>query len=325
MPDQNKTFLVSAEDSQKRLDIFLSEQLQITRSQAQKLIGAGLITVNGKPPKKTGDRMKTGQTLTYNTAKEKTAKTEMAAAAGISGDELQKKFKIIAETKDYLVVDKPAGLLTHPTEAGEKNSVAGLLVKKYPGLKKIGDDKNRPGIVHRLDKDASGLLVVARTQKMFDHLKEQFKNRTVKKEYLVLVHGAVERDIGKIDFPLARGSSQDRMVALPKTAKGQPQAGGKEALTEFLEEKKFVNFSLLRVKIHTGRMHQIRVHLLAYNHPVVGDPLYFNKKIKRTWDEKLGRLFLHCTTLGFTDLAGDFKEYSSPLPEPLEKFLKTLA
>ena len=101
-------------------------------------------------------------------------------------------------------------------------------------------------------------------------------------------------------------------------------AEGKEAKTEFLVEKNFVNFSLLRVKIHTGRMHQIRAHLLAYNHPLVGDPLYFQKKQKRTWDEKLGRLFLHSAKLGFTDLEGNKQEFESPLPKKLEEFLKLL-
>ena len=100
--------------------------------------------------------------------------------------------------------------------------------------------------------------------------------------------------------------------------------GSKEARTEFVVEKEFVNFTLLRIKIYTGRMHQIRVHFLAYNHPLVGDPLYFQKKQKRTWDEKLGRLFLHSAKLGFADLAGEKQVFESPLPKELKSFLKEL-
>lgn len=215
-------------------------------------------------------------------------------------------------------------MLTHPTQANEKNSLSGWIVKKFPEIKKIGDDPARPGIVHRLDKEASGLLVVARTQKMFNHLKEQFKNRTIEKEYLVLVHGKIERNEGEINFPIERSDTADKMAAVPKTQKGLISDRGKESLTEFWVEKRFVNFTLLRVKIHTGRMHQIRVHMLAYNHPVVGDPLYFQRKQKRGWDEKCGRLFLHSTRLGFADLEGGKVEFESPMPEELILFIKTL-
>ena len=123
-----------------------------------------------------------------------------------------------------------------------------------------------------------------------------------------------------ISFPISRSETADRMAAIPAGEASR----GKEAKTEFLVEKKFINFTLLRVKIHTGRMHQIRVHLLAYNHPLAGDPLYFQKKQKRTWDEKLGRLFLHSTKLGFTDLEGQKQVFESPLPKELEDFLKLL-
>ena len=115
------------------------------------------------------------------------------------------------------------------------------------------------------------------------------------------------------------------MAAQPLMVRGEKNSVGKEALTEFLVEKRFVNFTLLKVTIHTGRMHQIRVHLLAYNHPVVGDPLYNQKKRKSTWDKKLGRLFLHCTQLVFTDLKGEKKVFESALPIELETFLKTLS
>ena len=195
---------------------------------------------------------------------------------------------------------------------------------QYPGLKKVGDDEKRPGIVHRLDKEASGLLVVARNQSTFELLKDQFKNRTVEKEYIVLVHGVVAKDWDEIKFPIERSKTLDRMSALPATQRGLTNASGKEAFTEFDVEKRFINFTLLRVKIHTGRMHQIRAHLLAYNHPVVADPLYFQKKRKDRWDKVCGRLFLHCTRLAFIDKNGERQEFNSPLPKKLSDFLLLL-
>ncbi|MFH2018870.1 MAG: RNA pseudouridine synthase, partial [bacterium] len=235
-----------------------------------------------------------------------------------------KDIKIVAETPDYIVINKPSGMLTHSTNRLEKDSLAELLAEKYPELKKVGEDPVRPGIVHRLDKEASGLLVVARTQKMFDHLKNQFKKRTIEKEYIVLAHGKVAKDWDEINFPIARSRTTDRMSARPLAKKGEIDEDSKTAKTEFLVEKRFVNFTLLRVKIYTGRMHQIRAHLLAYNHPVVGDPLYFQKKRKRMWDERLGRLFLHCSKLGFVDLTGTKVSFESRLPKELEEFLLKL-
>jgi 23S rRNA pseudouridine1911/1915/1917 synthase len=329
------TFTVSSESNGQRLDVFLAEKLAITRSQVQKLIAQKQVTINSTEPKKTGERVNTTDTVTISNQStsqpinvstnqplvKKNKKNPTPPSSQISTPEL----KILAETPDYLIINKPTGLLTHQVEHTNETSVADILVKKYPELAHVGDSSDRPGIVHRLDKEASGLLIIPRTPEMFNHLKEQFKNRTIDKEYLVLVHDPVAREEGTIDFPIARSENAERMAAIPQTEKGHLTDDGKVAKTDFLVEKYFVNFTLLRVKIHTGRTHQIRVHMLAYNHPVVGDPLYTQKKRKRTWDEKLGRLFLHCTKLGFTDLNGIPQEFESPLPPELQNFLTTLA
>ena len=299
----------------ERLDVFLAKKLKISRSQVQKMIGAEQIFVNKKLPKKPGDNLSEGEIIEIKKAKI-TPETTAKKKAG----EVKFEVKIMAETPDYIVVEKPVGMLAHPTMAGEKNTLANFIVEKYPEVKKVGDDPMRPGIVHRLDKEASGLMVIARTQKMFNHLKEQFKNRTIEKEYLALAHDPMARNWDEIDFPISRSETADRMAAIPVGEASR----GKEAKTEFLVEKNFINFSLVRVKTHTGRMHQIRVHFLAYNHPLVGDPLYFQKKQKRVWDEKLGRLFLHSTKLGFVDLEGNTHVYVSPLPSTLAEFLKLL-
>ncbi len=324
-----KSFTVEPEHQGTRLDIFLSAQLGQSRSQTQKLIAENRVLVDTMPPKKAGDQLRAGQTVellpppkavppapTPKNAQGAPVKKKKAAVVTI---------KIVAETPDYLVAEKPTGLLTHPTMAEEADTLSGRLLKQYPELAGVGDDPVRPGIVHRLDKEASGLLVVARTQKMFDHLKHQFKNRTIEKEYIVLVHGRVARDEVTIDFPITRSETSDRMAARPTTHRGEATTQGKEALTEFLVEQRFVNFSLLQVRIHTGRMHQIRVHLLAYNHPVVGDPLYIKRAQKRVWDERLGRLFLHAAKLSFIDLDGNREQFSSKLPAELEHFLTLLS
>ena len=317
-----KKIIVQPESANSRLDVFLSTELKISRSQVQKMIAHDQILVNGKLPKKTGGQIKTGNVITCHPEQsEGSLATTTDRDSSPPWADQNDNLKIVAETKDYIVVDKPTGLLSHPTEADEPNAVSKILLKKYPGLKKIGDDPKRPGIVHRLDKDASGLMVVARTQKMFEHLKEQFKNRTVEKEYTILVHYPVARDWEEINFPLARSKPTDRMAAIPQTKKGLAQEEGKQAKTEFWVEKRFVNFTLLKVKIHTGRMHQIRVHMLAYTHPVVGDTLYFNRKLNLKRDKELGRLFLHAARLCFADRNGKCVCFDAPLPEALQQFL----
>lgn len=331
MTNQSK-IIVKAQSAGQRLDVFLSEKLKVSRSQVQKLIAEDGILLNDNLPKKSGEQIKKGDTVSILSSRataerslkvsERDFSTSLHSARNDSAQ--TDKINIVAETADYLVVEKPVGLLTHPTMKNETNALSSMLVAQYPELKKVGDDPMRPGIVHRLDKDASGLLVVARTQKMFDHLKEQFKTRKIEKEYLALAHGKVAKDWDEIDFPIARGQNAERMAAIPIRFRGEKTESGKEALTEFLVEKRYVNFTLLRVKIHTGRMHQIRVHLLAYNHPLVGDPLYFQKKRKKMWDEKLGRMFLHCTKLGFTDLEGNVQTFNSTIPKQLTEFLKIL-
>ena len=194
-----------------------------------------------------------------------------------------------------IIVDKPAGVLTHLTQAGEKDTLIDFVLKKYRGIKKVGDSPERPGIVHRLDKEASGLLVIARTQEMFEHLKKQFQDRTIEKEYIALVYGKMFKEHGVIDFAIDRGK-EGRMVSRPKTdllsvAKVGAAQPGKEAITEYFLEKTIGRFSLLRVKIHTGRMHQIRAHMFAFNYPVVGDPLYLNRKLVKKNQPKLDSCF----------------------------------
>jgi 23S rRNA pseudouridine1911/1915/1917 synthase len=244
---------------------------------------------------------------------------------------------VIFEDNNYLVINKPAGLAVHGGGNLKEATLADWLIKFYPEIKKVGDDPARPGLIHRLDKDVSGLMVIAKTQAAFDNLKEQFKNREINKEYIALVYGQVVNETGEINFPIKRARAGYKMAALPlKTAnlltrpnpKNRDQGNiagffkAKEAITEFKILKKFVNYTLLRVKIKTGRTHQIRVHFFAYGHPLVGDNLYSTKKTKEKNKKlQLGRVFLVASHLSFHDLAGEKRDFKIDLPTELKNWL----
>ncbi len=228
------------------------------------------------------------------------------------------KWKIIKESPDYLIIDKPAGLTVHPAASVVEPTLIESLVNYYPEILKIGEDKLRPGIVHRLDKDVSGLMVVARTNQAFFHLKKAFQERTVLKKYLALVIGQVKQPSGIIDFPLARSKTKHGRMAARQ--KNDPAA--KPAITRFEVINTFQQATFLKLTLETGRTHQIRAHLNAFGHPLVGDKIYHPNKLnfKATPD----RLFLHSHELGFHDLTGAWQIFTSPLPPELDKFLQQL-
>ena len=320
MPRARKKFVCRKKDRGVGLDVFLMGRIGSSRSQAQRLIKNNLVLLNAAPPKRAR------QVLRENDVVEVICEPTKGKYEHTNYEKFD--IKIIEETDEYIVIDKPAGLLVHETGAGEKNTLADWLRDKYPEIQKVGESKLRPGIVHRLDKDASGVMVAAKTQKMFDQLKAQFKERAVEKKYLVLAHGVMEKDMGEINFAIDRGVS-GRMSARPKIDRTKlknvnREQPGKAAITEYLVKARFARFSLLEIKIHTGRTHQIRVHLLAFAHPVVGDNLYFNKKINRKKDKELGRIFLHASELCFLDLSGTKVCYNSGLPRELNDFLEKL-
>ena len=235
------------------------------------------------------------------------------------------EYKLVFKNSEFIVINKPAGLLTHGASHVEGPNMADLLLKDYPKIEKIGEDSRRPGIMHRLDKLASGLIVIARTRDSFDSLKNQFKNRTINKRYKALVYGKIEKDEDEINFPIKRSTRGHKMAALPETMKGEKNISGRKAITEFLIIKKFINYTFLDVKIITGRTHQIRVHMCAYGHPVVGDDLYSTKKTRiKNKKLNLGRLFLHAYSLEFTDLKEKKQKFEIELPEELINFLKII-
>lgn len=248
------------------------------------------------------------------------------------------EIEIIYEDKDFLVINKPAGLIVHKAASNTAKTLVDYLLEIYPELRTVGEDLSRPGIVHRLDKDASGLMVIAKNNNSFSMLKKQFKNRTVNKEYTTLIHGKIIKDDGEIRFPITRAKSGHKMAALPissnhnkKRLSNRDQGNikaktkAREALTLFTVEKKWPHFSLLSVNIKTGRTHQIRVHFAAYGHPLLGDELYGTPKTKvKNKKFSLGRLFLVARKLSFKDMSGEKKEFQIDLPKPLQAFLNNL-
>lgn len=245
--------------------------------------------------------------------------------------------QIIFEDDDYLVINKPSGLAVHGGGNIKEPTLADWLISYYPLIKTVGDDPTRPGIVHRLDKDVSGLMVIAKNQASFNNLKSQFQEREINKEYLGLVYGRLETDGDSINFPIKRASQGYKMAALPLNAadlltrrspRGRDQGNmagifkAKEASTEFKVIQRFINYTLLKIKIKTGRTHQIRVHFFAYGHPLVGDTLYHTTKTKaKNKKLNLGRVFLVAAHLSFKDLNGVTRDFKIDLPIELAAFL----
>jgi 23S rRNA pseudouridine1911/1915/1917 synthase len=316
------TIKITTKNINNRLDKFLTAELpDFSRSQIQKMIKGGEILVNGKivAPHYF---LKVGDKIEVKRAKDKkqtaTPKNTKKLPETIDHQPLIFDFKssIVSENDDFLIIEKPAGLAVHPAPGLKESTLIDYVLEKYPKIAKVGEDPGRPGIVHRLDKEVSGLIVIAKNQDAFDHLKEQFQKRKVKKEYQALVYGEIDKDEDTIDFPIGRGL-KGRMAARAKSAEEK----GKRAATEFQVVKRYTNFTLLKVQIKTGRTHQIRVHLLAYGYPIVGDRIYYIKKIKPA---SLSRPFLHSSVLGFYDLHNQWVEFKSELPEELENYLKKL-
>ena len=312
--------IITEEEVGKRLDLLLAEKLPSeTRNKLQKLIKQESITLNGKtvtPHLKT----KLGDIIEI-----KSLEIKITNPKTITEEKNLPKVKIIEETPEYLIINKPAGLTVHGTKFVKGKTLVDVLLKDYPELRKIGEDPDRPGIVHRLDSDVSGLMVIPRTQDSFDNLKKQFQKRTIKKRYTGLCYGQIAKKEDEINFPIARSNDGYKMAALPMTVKGEPNPNGKTAITFFRVTKRFFNFTLLEIKIKTGRTHQIRVHMAAYGNPLVGDDLYGTRKHREKNERyKLGRVFLASCELEFTNLAGERKNYKIDLPHSLNTFLEKI-
>ena len=280
----------SAENAGERLDAFLAGPLG-SRARAQRLIEDGAVRVDGAlVPKR--HRMSAGETVTVEIS---------AAAAQHEPDPAPAAFAVRYEDDDLLVVDKPAGVVVHPA----RGHVSGTLSQALAGVAAGGED-GRPGIVHRLDRDTSGLLVVARSAEAHRRLKRALQAREITREYVALVEGRPPARTGTIDAPIGR----DRRV---RTRMSTDTDAPRDAVTQFEVAEALPRTTLLDVRLETGRTHQIRVHLQAIGHPVVGDPEYGT-----AGRLGLARQFLHAARLRFAQpFSGASVDVRSPLPEDL--------
>ena len=299
-----KTFWIDLSDAGKRLDVFLSRRIkELTRSQFQKKLGQNLVKVNGIP-RKSSFRLNEGDLVECDFV---LPKTEVLLPENIP-------LKILYKDDHVIVLEKPTGLVVHPGTGRRNGTLVNGLLYHFPGIEKIGPEE-RPGIVHRLDKETSGLMVVARTEEAYSELQRQFKQRLVEKIYLGLVWGKISKQEGIINWAVGRHVKHgDRMSVKTK----KPRT----AETHFKILKKYQGLTLLEIKPVTGRTHQIRVHFAASGHPIVGDSRYGKIKGKRRYP----RLFLHAFGLGFFHPESNERmDFKSPLPDDLESFISSLS
>jgi 23S rRNA pseudouridine1911/1915/1917 synthase len=297
---------VAAGNEGERLDAFLAERIEgWSRARLQRLIEEADVLVNGRA-------VKSSYKLHLNDEIE----VELTPPPSTSFAPENIPLDIVYEDDELIVVNKPAGIVVHPAAGVMSGTLANALAFHFQQLSTTGGVA-RPGIVHRLDKGTSGLMVVAKTESAHEHIADQFRDREIFKSYMALVHGLVEKRTGQIDQPIARDRGNRTRMAVVR--------GGRPALSIYRVRKRFERFTLLNVELKTGRTHQIRVHLAWLKHPVVGDEAYGTGRDKtipdhkiRTEVAKLGRQFLHAEQLGFRHpKTGEEMRFTAQLPTEL--------
>jgi 23S rRNA pseudouridine1911/1915/1917 synthase len=302
---QQRKYVVSQEDNGLRVDVFLSHRdLSLSRSQVHRLIDGGLVCV-GMKPVKASHRLKSGETIRVETPE--------AAVYHVLPQDIP--LSVLYEDSSLLVIDKPAGMVVHPAAGHDRDTLVNAILFHCHDLSGIGGVL-RPGIVHRLDKDTSGLLIVAKSDRAHQALTNQFRSRRIKKIYQALVYGDMKGDQGFIDLPVGR-HPVDRKKMSTRSVRG------KEALTRWRVSERYGEATFLELDIATGRTHQIRVHLNAIGHPVLGDSVYGGTKRAHAIRDPglrvalrgITRQALHAAQLCFTHpIEGNVLTFSSPLP-----------
>lgn len=327
LPDDSDAseFLVSAEDAGQRLDRFLAAQLpELSRNRIQSLMDDGHVLVDGIA-KKPSHRVATGETIAIGLPPPPSGAVEPEAIP----------LQLLYEDDDLAIINKPAGMIVHPGAGAEAGTLVAALLHHFrrpknadatvqaasTGLSSTGGPL-RPGIVHRLDKDTSGAIVVARTDAAHAKLAAAFSNRLVAKTYIALLHGKPHGESGRIELPIARDlHRRSRMTTRRRE--------GREARTDWRALAHLANFTLVEADLHTGRTHQIRVHFSALACPIVGDTVYGAPREERVGKEMLpplGRNFLHAARLAFAHpRTGKRLEFQAPLPAELLDYLHALA
>lgn len=311
---------VTIEYRGKRLDKFLVEKMaSLTRGEIIRMIKSGAVEVNAKKAKPS--YILRGDEYVF-----------IGEYRDRSQDILPNRNLVIEVAEgmeDFIVINKQRGLQVHPSHRERKNTLVNALLARFPEIRNVGEDEERPGIVHRLDKDTTGLLIVARNQKAFEALKVLFGQKKIQKTYYALVFGIFEEKKGEIDAPIARATSYTKQ----KIAFGKYKGDARDACTEYevIKEYKLANsteISLMKVMPKTGRTHQIRVHMAHKGHPLVGDERYYTKNekkilntIPKIYDPQT--FYLHAKNISFT-LDGKKYHFTIDLPDRFDALLKYL-
>ena len=313
--DDNKTVVLSVDASGAgmRLDAYLASQIEgWSRARLQQLIEDEDVLVNRRTAK-SSQKLKAGDEIEVELA--------ISPAERFTPEPIP--IGIVYEDSDVVVVNKPAGLVVHPAAGIQSGTLANALSYHFDQLSPNAG-ATRPGIVHRLDKNTSGLLVVAKNETAHENLAAQFRGREVLKSYVALVHGIVQQESGRIEQPIARDPRNRTRMAVV--------AGGRSALSLYRVKRRYESFTLLDVDLKTGRTHQIRVHLAWLKHPVVGDEIYGGGRDNAVRDpqlkariRKLDRHFLHAESLGFRHPTTDqMMKFKAPLPVELDQLITEL-
>jgi len=315
-------FQIEAADAAQRIDRWLTDRMpDRSRTEVQRWIRDGLVQINGQKAR-AGQRTEAGQTITVTPPPPPTPSSLDPEAIALA---------IVYEDDDLLVIDKPAGMVVHPSPGHDSGTLVHAVLHHCPQLEGVGGEQ-RPGIVHRLDKETSGLIVVAKHDRALRYLQDQFKARTVYKQYLALVEGRMTPPRGRINASIGRHpTNHTRQVVLPPDA-ATGESAGREAITDYEvlaiyaapvrgAGNAVATFSLVSAELHTGRTHQIRVHFAWRQHPVVGDEIYGFKRQRIA----LGRHFLHAHKLRIRlPCDGEEHEFVAPLPAELQAVLDQL-
>lgn len=290
------------QDTGIRVDVFVAGRLpEHSRSGVQKLIEEGNITINGKNIK-TNYKTKAGDCI----------KVEIPEPVTLEVQPEDIELDIVFEDSDIAIINKPQGMVVHPAAGNYTGTLVNAILSKCSDLSGI-NGVIRPGIVHRIDKDTSGILVIAKNDRAHRLLSEQIKDHSMKRRYIALVEGNLKEDQGRIDQPIGRDPKHRKKMAIVKD--------GRNAITHYTVLERFSGYTLIEARLETGRTHQIRVHMASIGHPLVGDPVYGIKKQKF----KLQGQALHARMLGFVHPGtGEYAEFSSALPLYFEELLSHL-
>ena len=284
----------------ERLDKYLSEELDFSRATIQKMITEEVVLVNDLKTK-ANYKIKDGDVVTY----------EELPEVSIDILPVNLPINIVYEDEDIIIINKDTGMVVHPAHGHYDDTLVNALLFHIKDLSMINGVK-RPGIVHRIDKDTSGLLMIAKNDVAHQSLVNQLQEKTVERRYMTLVHGVIPHEFGKINAPIGRDpKDRKKMTAI---------FGGKEAVTHFKVVERFEEFTLLECRLETGRTHQIRAHLKYIGYPVVGDPMYGRRKV-------IGKdgQFLHAKTLGFDHpRTNEYIEFDSELPKFFTDFMESI-